>query len=247
MQTMTRRYTLAPLLLLALTGLTLVGTARADTVVLNPTADARILSVFPTSSFSDLLSVYNVGTNIQRTLIQFDLSSIPAGSTVTSATLTLFQGASFFSASQSVPTSVYRVTRPWSEAQTTWNVALGGTPWTTPGGDYVGTTGQQNVNPYLTQSDFADGTQRTYNYTLTNLVTEWVGGTANNGLLLLANQPSELVWQGRRESAAAFRPTLTVNFTPGGASVNGPEPGTLALLPTGLAVFLLARRKPARR
>ena len=65
--------------------------ARADVVSLTSAQDTYISLKNPTTNFSTTISmiVDRETTDLQRALVQFDLSSIPAGSTVTSAVLKL--------------------------------------------------------------------------------------------------------------------------------------------------------------
>src|SRR5712692_756087 len=68
---------------------------RADSLTLTPEDnDVRILSAGPTTNYhrEDFLSVYNNGgNNVQRSLLQFDLTDIPAGSTIDFAVLTIWR------------------------------------------------------------------------------------------------------------------------------------------------------------
>jgi len=88
------------------------------------------------------VSVYPVTNKRHRSLLQFDLSQIPAGACVGSATLQL----TLVSVGTSSRTyGVYRVTQSWTEGNglnnsgATWATRNGVTPWTAPGGDAVTT------------------------------------------------------------------------------------------------------------
>jgi spore coat protein A len=90
---------------------------------------------------------------VRRGLLQFDLSSIPAGATIQSATLTLYNAE----ASNSATLSLYRATASWGEGTSlatgtedagappttgdaTWiHRFYPGTSWTTAGGDFAAT------------------------------------------------------------------------------------------------------------
>jgi len=92
-------------------------------------SDTRISAEAPTTNFAS--SELKAGS-LQRlaSLIQFDLSTIPATATVESASLAVYG-----SAREGSPFTlgVYRVWRPWSETQATWQLASTALPWAAAG------------------------------------------------------------------------------------------------------------------
>jgi len=111
------------------------------------------------------------GTYAYRTLIQFDVTSIPSNSQVLNADLyvTEMNGAA-------IPISVFPVTRPWTGAAG-WTTYDGTHSWTTPGGDFSAT-------PSYTAAGVACCTTPLDWYP-TVLAQAWVNGTlANNGVIL---------------------------------------------------------------
>ncbi|MBS1726930.1 MAG: DNRLRE domain-containing protein [Armatimonadetes bacterium] len=209
--------------------------ALADQTTLSAVSDARILSFQPTSSdgLSSTLSTYNDNaSNIQRTLIQFDYSTL-AGATINSAILRLY-GSSFGHPAFQTTTSVYRPTQAWTESQVTWDSAKTGTNWSTPGGDYVGSTGIQNASPYasVTQTE-VDG--HWYEFDLTTLVANQASGSLSNfGFVLTGSTGNSLIFNSR-ENTQGFSPQLVVTYSP------VPEPGTFLAL--GVSVLALVCRK----
>ncbi len=131
------------------------------------------------------------GGGMNRSLLRADLASIPAGSTVTSATLNL--SASWTDESNQV--GVYPVLSPWSEATAT-------------AGNFDAATGIGAV----AAASFAAGNGGTKSVNVTGLVAQWVNGSlANNGLAL--QEPaaqSHLFWS----SETSMKPTLTVCYEP---------------------------------
>lgn len=131
--------------------------ALADTVTLNPVADNTLIED-PTGAYSAGAS-YNVycgrvGSNgsgtLRRALIRFDLSSIPAGSTVTGVQLRMYMSQG---QAGTRPHSLYKVLASWGEAgsfsfggagapaqpgDATWIHRFSpSTLWSTPGGDFA--------------------------------------------------------------------------------------------------------------
>lgn len=211
--------------------------SSAATTTLSPTQDTRLLTFSPTGIFGadSIFSTYNAGaTNDQRSLVQFDLSSIPAGDVITSATLNLWGDNSFGTGVST--TEIYRVTNPWVEMQATWLDRQAGVPWGTSGGDSVGATGVANVNPYATWT--GNQIPQWYTFNITSLVSEWHAGThANYGLHMLGPDTNRLIYASKEHPQVSLRPYLTVTHQA------VPEPATL--LVSGLALLALRRRRRA--
>jgi hypothetical protein len=214
--------------------------------VLTPVADARIVAYAQdyTEGSSIHLSVYNYGANIQRTLLQFDLSAMDPDESITSATLRLHADAALHPTGNPSGQSmeVYRLTQPWEELAVSWNSRLSGALWTTPGGDYVGTTGVPGVHPYAANGSvvpdgYASPVELSWN--ITSLVQEWHSGTyANHGLLLLSYPGNGLVFGSREAGAEGYAiPQLEIQ------TAVVPEPAEAAALSAlGLAAFGLVGR-----
>lgn len=218
----------------------LVGLAAmsgAATTSLPTIKDTRLLTFSPSQNngVGEIFSTYNSGpANEQTSVLEFDLSSIPAGDVITSATLNVWGDNSFGSGVST--TNIYRVTNPWAEMQATWLVRQTGVPWSTPGGDAVGTTGVANTNPYASWT----GNQITqwYAFNITQLVSEWHTGTHTNyGLLMRGPTTNRLVYASKEHPQVSWRPYLTVTHQA------VPEPATL--LVSGLALLALRRRRRA--
>jgi hypothetical protein len=223
------------LILLAALTLLWAGVARPQTItnILGPDDnDVRILSSGANSNYhsNDIVSVYDNGpnslNNVQRSLLQFDLSSIPANQTIAFASLTVYRDSTIWNGGDNgLPTNVYRVTTPWVNTEATWNSASSGVPWTNAGGDYVGTTGMQAMDPYAsnmlninfigTTGDTGEGGIYPLYFVVTNLVTEWYTGVnPNNGLLMEAPAGNELHFRADRGSNPDLYPRLIIIYHP---------------------------------
>lgn len=148
--------------------------AWAESIQPNATIgkDSYIVSGSPNTNYGTDTTMYVVA-DTRRSVIQFDLSGLPAGITnVTSANLTLFL-TNFGSGTPYV--AVYRITRDWTETGVTWNNATASQAWTTAGGDFSAT---EWANISLSGTGY-------YTFPITQLVNATVNGTyANQGWML---------------------------------------------------------------
>jgi hypothetical protein len=216
------------------------GSATAPTAIsLAPSADAQIRASSPTSNQgtagSMSLSCTSGGDRRQRSIIKFDLGSIPAGRKITSASLVLTNSAT---SSGTMTCYVYRVIRDWTETGVTWNKFDGVNAWTNPGGDAVGVTGAQLSNPYAAVTLINGASANTLDsIDITQLVKDWYAGTANYGLLL--DCPTEATgiyghyWNTKEGSTSGYWPQLVVTYSP------LPEPSAFSLMAAGLAAGLI--------
>jgi hypothetical protein len=187
--------------------LTLQGTGVTDVEMLNTLAD--------TNRDGAALAVGNSGTQTQRTLLKFDLSSISAGSTIDTATLTLTYAVDASSNARTL--SVYRVKRAWVETEATWNSWKTGSAWSTAG--CANTTSDREAADIGTATQPASPTlNTTLDITLTAAkIQEMITGGAftNNGLLLQVDSESSdrITYYDTEEATAGYRPKLVVTYT----------------------------------
>lgn len=164
----------------------------------------------------------NVGA--RRTLIQFDLTDLPAGVTITDVALTLSMNKN--NAPGNSPVALHAVSRSWGEgtveadgeegrggtAQTgdaTWLHAFSDTAfWDNPGGDF---------NPDASAMVNIDG-NGTYQWTspeMLNEVIDWYNDpSSNHGWILIGQEGGDATAMrfGSRE-ASSGRPELTITYT----------------------------------
>ncbi len=115
---------------------------------------------------------------VQRALLQFDLSSIPANAIVTSAKLELY----VTSDRSGVTVNVHRLTGDWQEGTgqdesgADWDHHDDPNAWATPGGDF---------DPTISGSLVPDTENVWIETDVTSMVYDWVDGShANDGLAL---------------------------------------------------------------
>lgn len=175
----------------------------------DPTAgkDTYLNAGNTTGNYGTTTDLYvGLPSGINRSILQFDLSTIPVQSGIASATFAAY--VEFYNANRS--TNIHRITAPWTETGATWASRDGTNAWANAGGDYDAT-----VEASFTPS--AAGTWN--NWTITSLVDAWVRGTkANYGLLVKwADESTGNVGNSYYSSDyttdPTLRPKLTVTYT----------------------------------
>jgi hypothetical protein len=149
--------------------------------------------------------------NTYRPLLEFDLSSIPAGVKLIDAVLELYQKAP---STNGGPVGAYRVTSDWVEgtssggngAGANWNERDTGLPWSTPGGDIDATPVAITTIAYMTQA--------WYQWDVTALVADSVAGAAPNyGLALIGeNASTNAYFASSDDTDPTLHPKLTVTY-----------------------------------
>lgn len=182
-------------------------------------------------SFEYLFAGVTQDASPRRALIRFDLSGIPAGATITSASLRLSVERSRPGIQ---PYSLHRLTASWGEGATTTTdpgglgepASTGDATWTarhfatsdwiTSGGDYLSTASAAAM------VDVAPSTATLTGAGLIADIQGMVNGSAtNHGWILIGNEAG--VHNAKRfysrEGLAGMRPRLTVDYTPAPARV----------------------------
>jgi hypothetical protein len=163
-----------------------------------PSDDAYIKASSPTSNFGVLpeIEVRPDNDANRRGLVRFDVSSIPQGSTVTSAMLYLYEKDK----KEDQITYLFRLTSPWSEDSVTWSA-----PWIAAGGDF------DDSHAYASFIPNQSSCMREID--ITGLVQEWVDGLPNYGLLLNSTGPNHIVRFSSKENVAVEEhPKLDITY-----------------------------------
>jgi RHS repeat-associated protein len=93
----------------------------------NEAQDAMILSDDPASNFDGnwRLSVGTTSSGLARSVVRFDLSVVPAGTVLDTASLEMYFDQDHTTGDADVPLEARRVSAPWDESTVTWNSIAG--------------------------------------------------------------------------------------------------------------------------
>ena len=182
-------------------------------------ADTMLQSQFPTTPGGAEQSIqvdYGVGTTTDSVvaLMRFDVSTIPPGSTITAATLTLNITNL---TTGGTPFDLRILVRPWSESQATWNESMTGTTW--GGGGARGLDGgapDRSTAVFATLKPPVTGKlDIPFDASGIAVVQKWVNDPTNNfGFQFDTKNNSDGI--SFTSSESEMPPRLSITFTPPG-------------------------------
>ena len=200
------------------------------TLILQPDAaagiDTRILSSSADLNYGikdSMLIGTGAGGQINRGMIKFDISSLPAGATLTSATLALYCTGEANAADEDV--GAHKSLVQWYEGDkdggtttidgSTWNNRnhIGAVAWTGGAGGVSGT----EWTAVATATTAITTTGQFFNWNVLADVNSWYGGATNYGWWLIntdeVNLSTRKTFSSSDEPTAAQRPKLTIVYT----------------------------------
>ena len=198
----------------------------------------RAFNVCGNKGADTTLWVGGSSTTIHRPILDFDLRAIPADATVETATLSLWHGTTWNDDPATI--DVHRLTRAWTEGTVSgcngqgadWKETVGGTNWSTLGGDFAPTIYATVTQPGGVNSP------AWHDFNVKTLVEAWTGGTAANlGLMLKdrvesASLDTSFTYNSDDYSVSpTLRPKLAVTYIDGSSAqaphvaVSGPSTG----------------------
>jgi hypothetical protein len=181
-----------------------------------------------TRTGTDILLYRNTGTGPYESqgLLRFDAISLPAGSTVTGATLRL----TFENWVTGFTLRGYYLNASWNPSEGSglgWLDRFTGTAWATPGARGMGT--DLVANKTFTISGLATGSDVVHTVSLDAAVVQgWINNPATNHGILLFNETADKVTRVYTSDHAQVsrRPLLTINYSTGSSDT---VPPTVAL------------------
>uniref|UniRef100_UPI0035624871 DUF4347 domain-containing protein n=1 Tax=Halopseudomonas sp. TaxID=2901191 RepID=UPI0035624871 len=164
------------------------------TTTLNPSQDTYVDNDSDTANYGNSVDLFvnagGGGLGDQKTLIQFDISSIPAGSIITSATLLL----NAIDVEDDINITVSQVTGTWNGNTVTWN-------------------NQPAVGAIIDTYFAAKDNTGFHDWNLTATVQAWLDGTANNFGVLLGSPDSGSDSVQYRSAETGTPPRLVIEYT----------------------------------
>ncbi|WP_437613827.1 DNRLRE domain-containing protein [Sorangium sp. So ce834] len=160
--------------------------------------DATIWETFPT--WSDSTVLLRTGTlaefGVRHAVLRFDLSPVPAGANVVSATLRLEQ--IFRDTTSSSTINIHRILSPWTESTVTWQSLGNGSDFDSA----IAASFQSLPGAGIRSAD------------LTSLAAAWLAGTVpNHGVLLEEAPVLTTSFPSSEEPTVSRRPSLEVCYT----------------------------------
>lgn len=169
---------------------------------LHPTEDTYIYAWYPTTNYYWLDTVNVRAGNVSGALLKFDLSSIPAGATITTATLRLY--TTYRTNVNSIEIAAYKLLRDWSNTGATWNSYDGSNAWGTAGAD-----GATDRSATADDSTTVSNVDAWYEWDITTMAAAWHAAPGSNyGVILKA--PSEALGSVSYSFASRDRATSSI-------------------------------------
>lgn len=161
----------------------------------NDLDDTYVSNQYPTTNYST--SQYLVAGKHQtfsttRSYLKFKLPSLPQGATIQSAKISLYQ---YYNTSNQATIDLRSVTSSWNPSDVTWNSKP--------------TVGSSVSNQTV-------GLPGWYDFFVTNLVSSWYSGTANNGVAVQfrdETQATKIFYSNNHTTYTTQKPKLTITYT----------------------------------
>jgi hypothetical protein len=179
------------------------------------TTDTRLVEREPNTNFGTIRTITVDATPPSASLLRWDISTIPASSTILSATISLTVNVTSQHAFE-----IYQVKRAWSETQATWNQAAAGVPWGQPGA----AAGTDRGSAVLGLATGAAEGRNTIELNADGLaaIQLWVSNPSlNHGFIIQNyNNATDALGFRSRESGISTRPVVTISYLPPGGAAS---------------------------
>ncbi len=176
--------------------------------------DNRLQQSSPSTNNGNTDDITIGGAPSSVSVIKFDLTAIPSGATIVSATVT-FTSRNVSAAQSCSLYPIKAANSGWTELGSTWNTINGVTPWAgvngcgSAGVDYDASA----AATWTSSAAGAGGVADTATFSA-SVISGWVAAPATNyGLVLRGSTASSTLYSSSDSSTAAWRPKLSVTYT----------------------------------
>jgi hypothetical protein len=188
----------------------LSGTAAADIRNLTSSADTQLTENSPAANYGGATSLKVDGDDPggsgkdASSLLRWDLSSVPAGSKVDSASVTVN-----VTNPSSQTYQIYDLERPWVESAATWLQYASGSAW-----QAAGAKGSLDRGSQVGSISAPSTGKQTFTLSPA-LVQRWLDNPASNQGIIIANATNTdgIDFSSRQDADASLRPTLSMNYS----------------------------------
>jgi parallel beta-helix repeat protein len=201
------------------------------------TRDTRLRSASPNETYGSGTSLYADSSPLYATLLKWDLSAIPPGSTVQSVSLTVNitdKSVDVF--------EIYELKRNWVENEASWNIAAAANAWQIAGAQGANDRGSTILGTLTASSNGA--TTINFNAAGLAVVQNWINQPAtNHGIIIqdYTSAPDSIGFLSSETATSSSRPKLTVTYLSSGSS------GFTAAVAVPSSATSEAQSKKARR
>jgi len=172
----------------------IVSSTPAYTEIRNASMDTYLDATYPTQNYENK-GLRVAGQGYKRSLLDFDISEIPADSQIVSATLSLTSSTyDDGNSDRSILVGAYLVHRSWLPSQASWTAATSSDNWGALGGDAVPADREGTPSGETRLQEVSTGTIAwqtvVYEWDVASIVQAWLddpGGTG--GLMVLSQDP----------------------------------------------------------
>ena len=247
-----RRWRQSALAIAALGSLAVPAMARAQMIVLN-VPDTQVVDTIirngPYATYNHNAATLLTRSSTvpdweRRTIVSFNASSVPSGTVITSATLTLTLKSGLGTAGAMRTVQVRRLAASFVESQATWLQRQSGAAWSAPGGDLA---------EVITTSEVTNVAGSKITFNVTSLAQQAVNGRFNRQIHVALididgggdAKESYREYHSSEASTASYRPQLSISYgTTSGSTIDVPAGGSLQTalnqVPSGGTVRLAA-------
>ncbi|MGE7911041.1 DNRLRE domain-containing protein [Lysinibacillus xylanilyticus] len=179
--------------------------------------DTNIRSAFPTQTGGDdqeLGSGKASDGNIIRTLIKFDVSSLPKDAVVLNSNLNLWYSST--NNTSAIDVGLYKVTKDWKENEASWTYAKKNpnTLWSSKGGDYYAANRLSVTN--IGALTNLDSDMKSWAIPV-HIVEGWIKNSATNqGLLLKSEQENSAIYKkfvsSEKSILQKYKPLISITY-----------------------------------